>query len=57
MFSPLGPGRLLFLSVVLQKYKDVGVDEKTLAQMKEDGTLNWGVLPALRDGDLLVEQR
>ena len=40
-----------------QKYKDVAVDAATFEKMKKDGTLNFGVLPVLKHGSQIIEQR
>ena len=33
------------------------MDASEFQKMKTDGTLNWGVLPALRHGKRFIEQR
>lgn len=38
------------------KFNDVGVDSETFERMKSDGTLNWGVLPALEHDGKFIEQ-
>lgn len=37
-------------------YEEVAVAPRVFDELKANETLNWGVLPALRDGDVFVEQ-
>jgi hypothetical protein len=43
--------------LIVQKYKDVAVDAATFDKLKKDGTLNFGVLPVLKHGAQIIEQR
>lgn len=47
--------RMLFAETGL-KYTEVPVDKSKFELMKADGSLNYGTLPALKDGSMWIEQ-